>query len=246
MDWVDYAFILAAYVVASAIKGLTGIGFSTSCLPIMALRLDLRIAIPLVIIPSIVSNLVVMFQAGSFREAFRRFWPLYLASLPGLLAGLAILVAIDVDAARAILGLVLVVYALWALANQPLALTAEWERRLNVPIGLGTGFVNGLTGSQVMPVLPYLLALNLNKNTFVQAINLSFTLSSLVMLVGVNRLGYLPAGNVMVAVAGLVPVMTIVYLAGKFQRRLAGSIHRRLVLSFLLVMGMLLLGRVFS
>lgn len=246
MDWVDYAFILAAYVVASAIKGLTGIGFSTSCLPIMALRLDLRIAIPLVIIPSIVSNLVVMFQAGSFREAFRRFWPLYLASFPGLLAGLAILVAIDVDAARAILGLVLVVYALWALANQPLALTAEWERRLNVPIGLGTGFVNGLTGSQVMPVLPYLLALNLNKNTFVQAINLSFTLSSLVMLVGVNRLGYLPAGNVMVAVAGLVPVMTIVYLAGKFQRRLAGSIHRRLVLSFLLVMGMLLLGRVFS
>jgi len=27
MDWVDYAFILVAYVVASAIKGLTGIGF---------------------------------------------------------------------------------------------------------------------------------------------------------------------------------------------------------------------------
>jgi uncharacterized protein len=127
MDWVDYAFILAAYVVASAIKGLTGIGFSTSCLPIMALRLDLRIAIPLVIIPSIVSNLAVMVQAGCFREAFRRFWPLYLASLPGLLAGLAVLVAIDVDAARAILGLVLVVYALWALANQPLALTAAWR-----------------------------------------------------------------------------------------------------------------------
>jgi hypothetical protein len=243
MDWVDYAFILAAYVVASAIKGLTGIGFSTSCLPIMALRLDLRIAIPLVIIPSIVSNLAVMVQAGCFREAFRRFWPLYLASLPGLLAGLAILVAIDVAAARAILGLVLVVYALWALVNQPLALTPAWERWLKVPIGLGTGFVNGLTGSQVMPVLPYLLALDLNKNTFVQAINLSFTLSSLVMLVGVNRLGYLPANNVMVAVAGLLPVLTIVYLAGRLQRRLTGNVHRRLVLSFLLVMGVLLLGR---
>lgn len=243
MDWVDYAFILVAYVVASAIKGLTGIGFSTSCLPIMALRLDLKIAIPLVIIPSIVSNLVVMVQAGCLREACRRFWPLYLASFPGLLAGLAILVAIDVNAARAMLGLVLVVYALWGLINQPLALTAEWERRLKVPIGFFTGVVNGLTGSQVMPVLPYLLALNLNKNTFVQAINLSFTLSSLIMLVGVNRLGYLPANNFMVALAGLIPVLTIVYLAGRFQRRLAGSVHRRLVLSFLLVMGVLLLGR---
>ena len=64
MDWVDYAFVLAAYVVASGIKGLTGIGFSTSCLPIMALRLDLKIAIPLVIVPSIVSNLVVMLLSG--------------------------------------------------------------------------------------------------------------------------------------------------------------------------------------
>ena len=68
MDWLDYAFILAAYVAAGGIKGLTGIGFSTSCLPIMALRLDLKVAIPLVIVPSIVSNLAVMLQAGRFRE----------------------------------------------------------------------------------------------------------------------------------------------------------------------------------
>ena len=111
MDWVDYAFILMAYLVAGGIKGLTGIGFSTSCLPIMALRLDLKIAIPLVIVPSIVSNLVVMLQAGRFREALSRFWPLYLASIPGLIIGLTILVTIDVDIAKAILGLVLISYA---------------------------------------------------------------------------------------------------------------------------------------
>ena len=243
MDWLDFAFILAAYCVAAAIKGLTGIGFSTSCLPIMALRLDLKLAIPLVIIPSIVSNLAVMLQAGHFGEAVRRFWPLYLASLPGLLTGLAILVAIDVDAARAILGLVLVAYALWALANRPLTLSVGWERRLKLPIGFVTGFVNGLTGSQVMPVLPYLLALNLTRNAFVQAINISFTLSSLILLVGVNRLGYLPAGNLLVAVSGLVPVLAIVYLAGRLQHRLAGGVHRRVVLAFLLLMGLLLLGR---
>jgi uncharacterized membrane protein YfcA len=63
MDWLDYAFILTANVVAGGIKGLTGIGFPTSCLPIMALRLDLKAAIPLVIVPSIVSNLAVMRQA---------------------------------------------------------------------------------------------------------------------------------------------------------------------------------------
>ena len=245
MDWLDYTFILIAYIVAASIKGLTGIGFSTSCLPIMALRLDLKVAIPLVIIPSIVSNVVVMIQAGRFRQAVRRFWPMYAASIPGLWIGLSILVVIDVSSAKAILGLVLIVYASWALSNRHFALSEKWERTLKLPAGFCTGFINGLTGSQVMPSLPYLLSLTLSKEAFVQSINISFTLSSLVMLVGMNRLGYLPPSSLLLAIGGLMPVMLTVYLAGKFQQRLTGESHRILVLAFLLIMGLILLLKVF-
>jgi uncharacterized protein len=244
VDWFDFLFVLSAYVVAAAIKGLTGIGFSTSCLPILALRLDLKVAIPLVIVPSIVSNIAVMVQAGRFGEAVRRFWPLYVFSIPGLLAGLTILVAIDPDIARAILGVVLVSYSFWALTNRSMALSAGWERILKIPVGLCTGFVNGLTGSQVMPVLPYLLALDLGKKPFVQAINISFTLSSLIMLSGMNHLGYLSGTALLVALAGLIPVLLSVALAGKLQQRLSGTWYRRLVLLFLLVMGLTLLARI--
>ena len=241
MDWVDYLFIFLAYVVAGSIKGLTGIGFSTSCLPIMALRLDLKIAIPLVIVPSIVSNLVVILQAGRFREAVSRFWPLYLASMPGLIIGLTILVTIDAGVTKAILGVVLISYALWALRNKTFLLSLEWERLLKMPVGFCTGFVNGLTGSQVMPVLPYMLSLNLNKKAFVQSINISFTLSSLIMLVGMNRFGHLSLDTLLTAFGGLIPVLLSVTLAGKLQGRLTGAFHRTLVLSFLLVMGVILL-----
>ena len=241
MDWVDYAFILMAYVVASGIKGLTGIGFSTSCLPIMALRLDLKIAIPLVIVPSMVSNLVVMLQAGRFREAVSRFWPLYLASMPGLVIGLAILVTVDADVAKAILALVLISYALWAMGNKTFSLPVKWERLLKMPAGFCTGLINGLTGSQVMPVLPYLLSLNLSKNAFVQSINISFTLSSLVMLIGMNHLGHLSMNTFLTAFGGLLPVLLTVTLAGRLQARLTGAFHRTLVLVFLLVMGLTLL-----
>jgi uncharacterized membrane protein YfcA len=241
VDWVDYAFILIAYVTAGGIKGLTGIGFSTSCLPIMALRLDLSVAIPLVIVPSVASNIVVMVQAGRFREAVRRFWPLYVASIPGLIIGLTLLVSIDVEVPKAILGLVLVSYSLWALRNKPFSLSVEWERTLKIPAGFCTGFVNGLTGSQVMPALPYFISLNLGKRAFVQAINISFTLSSLVMLIGMNRLGHLSPNTFMIAVGGLIPVLLTVSLAGRLQNQLTGALHRKLVLTFLLVMGLVLL-----
>ena len=244
MDWLDYTFILIAYVVAASIKGLTGIGFSTSCLPIMALRLDLKLAIPLVIIPSIVSNLAVMIQAGRFRQALKRFWPMYASSVPGLWLGLSILVAINVVTAKVILGLVLVAYAVWALCNMSFSLSKDWERNLKVPAGMITGFINGLTGSQVMPSLPYLLSLNLHKNDFVQAINISFTLSSVVMLIGMHRLGYLPPSTLMLAVGSIIPVLTTVYFAGRLQKKLSGETHRKLVLAFLLIMGLTLILKI--
>jgi uncharacterized protein len=245
MDLTDYSVILTAYVIASAIKGLTGLGFSTSCLPVMALHFDLKIAIPLVIVPSIVSNITVMVQAGCFREAVTRFWVLYLAALPGLLLGLAVLVNINADAAKALLGLVLILYALWALTNATFSLSSAWERALRIPTGFMTGIVNGMTGSQVMPILPYLLSLNLDKNVFVQAINISFTLSSLVMLLGMNQLGYLSPTTFLTALAGLVPVLLTLAVAGRLRRRLTVTVYRRLVLGFLLVMGLILLIRLF-
>jgi len=240
VDWIDFGFILMAYIVASGIKGLTGLGFSTSCLPILALHLDLKIAIPLVIVPSIVSNLAIMIETGQFRNALSRFWPMYVSCVPGLLIGLVILTSINADTARVILGLVLVSYALLALSNKPFILSEEWERRLKMPIGFFTGIINGLTGSQVMPVLPYLLSLNLNKKDFVQAINISFTLSSLIMLQGMNQLGYLSLSTFLIAGGGLLPVVTTVYFAGKLRQHISVTLYRKLVLFFLLTMGTIL------
>ena len=64
------------------------------------------------------------------------------------------------------------------------------------------------------------------------------------MLVGMHRLGHLPPSTFMLAVGGLIPVLTTVYIAGKLQNKLTGESHRKLVLGFLLVMGLILLLKV--
>lgn len=240
MDELDYLVVLIAYLVAGVIKGVTGLGFSTSCLPIMALRLDLKLAIPLVIVPSIVSNVMIMIQAGHFLDVVRRFRVLYVSTVPGLLLGLFMLVTINVDVAKLVLGLVLILYALMALWQRPFTLSEAAERRLKAPVGFLTGFINGLTGSQVMPVLPYLLSLGLSTNTFIQAINISFTFSSLIMLLGINQAGYLSAPPLLVAFAAAIPVTAIVYAGGKVRNRISSNLYQKLVLLFLLALGIIL------
>ena len=69
----------------------------------------------LVIIPSLISNALVMVQAGHFRETARRFWPMFVATVPGVLLGLAVLDLIDSLVAGAILGVVLIGYGTFTL-----------------------------------------------------------------------------------------------------------------------------------
>ena len=145
-EYLHLAPALAVFFLTAFIKGATGMGFATICLGVLAIFLDVREAIPLVILPSLASNVFVMADAGGFRHAVRRFWPLILAAVPGLLLGLWILGHGDGSISRGLLGLVLLVYALWSLSKGTGRLSERAERLLMVPCGLVTGLVNGRHG----------------------------------------------------------------------------------------------------
>ena len=233
-----------AFFVAAFLKGITGLGFSTICLPILTTFLDLKVSIPLVIVPSLASNVLVMAQAGRFTEAFGRFWPIYISAIPGLVLGVSVLHAVQSSLSRAVLGGVLLVYALWALRAKAVVLPTRAAAWLAGPVGFATGVVNGITGSQVMPVLPFFLALRLDTDLFVQAINLSFTLSSVVMLGLLSGIGLLTAPIAITAGFGVFPVALGVVLGGKLRRALAEERFRRIVLLFLMVVGVSLIVRI--
>ncbi len=110
-------------------------------------------------------------------------------------------------------------------------------------MGFATGLVNGITGSQVMPVLPFLLALRLDPKRFIQAINISFSLSSIVMAIGLSKLGLMTLETVWVSLAGLIPVYLGTKLGGIVRSRMDAESFRKLVLIMLVIFGMILIGK---
>jgi len=236
--------VFATFSFAAFLKGTAGLGFATTCLGLMASYLDVRLAIPLVVVPSLVSNGMVMIDAGGFIPILRRFWVMYLSALPGLWLGLWLLGESDTTLPRAVLGAAMFLYGCWGL----------WGRRQTMsekpwvagPVGLATGLVNGLTGSQVMPILPYLMSLNLTKDELVQAINTSFTFASLVMLAGLNRLGLFTMEIGVISAIGIVPVTAGIWLGGRVRRLLPEETFRRIVLTLLMVLGAGLMIRAFA
>ena len=197
----------------------------------------MKSAIALVILPSLTSNAMVIIGSGRMTDAFKRYWPLYACALSGLVVGLYLLGRVQSETSRTVLGVVIVIYALWALMNQEYVLSDKMAKRLLVPVGLVTGVANGLTGSQIMPVLPYLMSLGIDKNLLVATINTSFTLSSFIMLGGMWQMGYMNSHTLFVALIGTPLVALGIYAGGWLRKRSSEKVFRVLVLVMLLGIG---------
>lgn len=237
----EIALIAFGLFLAGFVKGASGVGFATTAIPILTLGLGLENAIPMVLLPSIASNIFVMLDAGKFKETLHRFRHLYVALLPGLIVGLACLYYLDKPTAAAVLGGVIIIYGLYALRRADLEIPARYERPLALPVGLTNGFVNGLTGSQIMPVVPYMLALRLPPNEVVQATNIAFTISSLVMIVGLAWLGYLDWVRFLFSTLGIVLVFAGVRLGTSARQHISAETYRKIVLCFLVLLGICLI-----
>ncbi|MEL6289980.1 MAG: sulfite exporter TauE/SafE family protein [Pseudomonadota bacterium] len=233
-----FGFLFAGFV-----KGATGLGFSSTCLPFLVLALGLERAMPLVLVSSIASNAMVHVQAGAVRETVSRFWPMFLGLMPGLALGLWLLAHVNLVIAAGGLGVVLMVYGVWTLGHIDAQLPARLSYGLRVPVGVATGLVNGVTGSQIMPVLPFLLAQPLRREIFLQAINISFTLSSIVVAVGLWKIGFLTGELAFWSVAGTLPAALGVAAGTRVRNQLGSQAFRRAVLLTLIGLGALLVAR---
>ena len=74
-------------LVAGIIKGATGLGYASCALPFLAMTMGLRQAISVVMLPALASNFLIICITPHRLETLRRFWPLYIAAIPGIMAG---------------------------------------------------------------------------------------------------------------------------------------------------------------
>jgi uncharacterized membrane protein YfcA len=246
MDWTDTTyFALAAlgFFLAGVIKGTTGLGYSSCALPFLVSAMGLKTAIIVLVMPAMLSNVLVMFYTGHFRETLLRFWPLYSAMLPGIVIGIAMLVWIDQKIATRTLGIITMLYASLALTRPALVLGKGLERYLQIPVGLLNGFFTGLTGSQVMPLLPFMLALRLDPDRLVQANNVAVSSASAFLAMALVAAGLMSWPILGFSIAAVVPALVGVMIGNRARRHIPAPAFRIVMLALLMIMGIVLTAR---
>jgi uncharacterized membrane protein YfcA len=191
--------IVAVFLLAGLVKGVVGLGLPTLSMGLLASVMPPAHAAVILILPSFLTNAWQMWDGDALGRLVRRLWPLQLGVIAGTLLAPVSLVTLNANAASAGLGAALMVYAVMGLAAVSLSVPRRGEKLLSGATGLLTGAITAATGVFVFPAVPYLQALSLKKDELVQALGLSFTVSTVALfgrlaLEGSFSAGTLPGG----------------------------------------------------
>lgn len=239
-DYLSSHILVSAltFFVAGFVKGVAGMGLPTVAMAVLSAIMSPVSAASLLVIPSFVTNFWQLFTGPNFLALIKRLWVMMLGILIGTLIGSWLLTSANTVYASVGLGAALIVYAVHGLFAKPLSVHARFERQLSPVIGLTTGLINGGTGIFTLRAVPYLQGLGLSKDDLIQALGLSFTVSTIGLAAGLARGGAFHLGNITLSALAIIPALLGMWVGTTVRKRISVATFRRWFLIFIAILGL--------
>ena len=223
---------------AALVQTLSGFGFALIVMPLMAIVLGLRAAAPLVALAGLTVytvNLIRYRQAVNLREVLR----LSAGSALGIPVGVWALANVDESLVKALLGLILVAYAVYALARP--AAAGLCSPRWVYPAGFVAGCLGGAYNTAGPPVIVYASLRRWPREKF-RAVLQAFFLFNATLIVASHYVAHHLTGDVLTFYLYAAPAILLGILIGsRFDARLNADRFRTLVMAMILLLGLSLI-----
>jgi uncharacterized membrane protein YfcA len=234
----------AVFILAGLIKGAIGLGLPTVSMGLLSLAMPPLQAAALLILPSFVTNVWQMLAGSSLAAVVRRLWPMMIAICFGTWVGIGLMTETSARLGTALLGVALALYAVSGLAHWRLSAPPKWEPVLAPVMGVLTGLVSAVTGVFVIPAVPFLQAVGFEKEQLVQALGLSFTVSTVALAVNISVEHGLRMSMAIDSLVALMAACLGMWVGQALRLRMSAAAFRRWFFEGLLGLGLYLSGRV--
>jgi len=234
-DFVAAAFI---FLLAGAVKGLLGMGLPTVAMALLGLVMPVTQAAVLIGVPSLVTNGWQALYGPHLRQLLVRFWPLQLGIAIGVSLGWRFMDPRHQDTASLLLGACLVAYGVMGLLGTRLPRPARSrERPLSCVMGVLTGLVTSATGVFVLPAVPFLQSLELEKDEMAQALGLSFLTSTVALGFLLWVAGQMRTSGIAQSMLMVLPALVGMWIGQQLRDELSQVAFRRALFAGLAVLG---------
>lgn len=237
------AAVVAVFVLAGVVKGVVGLGLPTISMALLALVMAPAQAAALLVVPSLITNLWQALPWVTMRTVLRRIAGMQAGVCAGTVAGALWLGPPSGEWAGICLGLALVAYAAWGLFGTPPTVLPRHEPWVGIAVGTVTGVITAATGVFVIPAVPYLQALKLDKDALIQAMGISFTVSTVALAAGLWLNGGYTAGAASASLLMLLPALAGMALGQRLRNRLSPRTFKLCFMISLALLGAYQAGR---
>ena len=232
--------IAAALLLAGFIKGVLGLGLPTVSMGLLAVTMPPGQALAIVIVPAIVTNIWQTFVGPYLRDIMRRLWPLMIGTVIGIWLNAGLLTGPYAPYGTVFLGVLLVIYSITGLSKLHFKVARRDEKGIGGIVGLITGVVSAATGVQVIPSMPFMQAIGMEKDELVQALGVFFTVATLALAFNLTASGLLTAATALPGAVAMVASFTGMFIGQAVRSRMQPDVFRRWFLIAMILLGLYL------
>jgi uncharacterized protein len=226
------------------LKGVAGMGAPLLAIPVLAAIYDVPTAIAVMALSLLVSNIWQMWDNRDAREARHTLLLMLVGCGIGVVLG-TFLLGIAPEAWLAVTLAVLVFsYVVLHLTRPDVALSPPGARRLAVPAGLLTGFLQGTAGISTPVSVTFVHAQRLPRRAHLFAVSSIFVVMSATQIAALSVAGVMNLWLAAASVAALVPMMAGVWLGQYFGSRVSQRAFERITLAVLALVAIGLAAKV--
>lgn len=230
-------FGLVVFLLAGTVKGLVGLGLPTIVIALTTLVLPLTESIAMIALPTIFTNLWQAAVGGNFWRILRRQWPLIVPLAVVLYVTMWLVGQKGPNWAFIVLATVLIVYSGLGLLRIRLHIHTDLEKPLAPVIGVISGFVAGVVGVPIIPLMPYLQGLDIKPSELVQTLGVVLCATSLTLTSSLLFFGLLDGPRAIVSAAAVIPALAGMWVGQQVRLRLSVEQFRLAVFWALLLTG---------
>lgn len=235
---VGVALLFAAFV-----KGATGLGFPLIATPTVALLLDIRVAVTILILPNLLMDVTQVFRDGFPYAVLKRFKSMVGLTIVGVFLGTMVLVMLPLWALNLALGIMVLVFVASNLMKFDFTITPAAEKLLSPFFGFISGFLNGMTNAAGPTLAIYFYSLKLEKRVFVKSIATIFVITKATQLVAVSTWNLFNWDTITLSIQVLLFTLLGFFAGLKTQDRVNQRTFNRGLLILLTIIGAILIGR---
>lgn len=232
-----------AFLAGGFAKGALGFGLPLVAVPIMASVVDPTLAIALVVIPMLGSNVWQATHGGELAPLLRRFWPVFATLVPATVGGSMILARLDAKTSAPVLGTIVIVFCLLQFRGAKVRLPPSSERWLGPATGVAAGILGGLATFFGPPLVMYVLSLRIDKEAFVRTISALTVIGTLTLGLSLARHDLFGWPELLGSGAAGVPTLVGLYAGERLRRHIVEAVFRKAVLIVLVLIGLNLVRR---